>query len=260
MKSKSDAKRGARRQSRILFSTILAGPGENGGLTTLPSQLLGPIYVEDALIGPHQLPSSLLVSLMRIVLQGPGNDGYRAFLCQSLAENFYPRPVDRRRWPAVRRAAEERARERRTTVERQLVEATAAAIALIAPADVVSSPERTFEQAVRQRINELVTADLLGPDWRHCSGNRRAGEPRDSDRCDDAASTSPSPEDHVIESEHLREWVGRAKLSPREREVLSAVADGWTVEEWARSQGIKASGARTALMRARRKLKAAAAE
>ncbi len=255
MRSIDTTSPGARPPLRILYSLLPVGPDAEGRLVALPGQLLGPFYVEDRLIGPRRIPSSLLVTQMLVILQGPENDLFRMKLCRTVAREFFPHPVDARRRHAAYQAAAARARERGTTRERVIEDATTAAIALLTPSDVVSSPNRSFEQAVRQRVNELVTEDFLGPAWRHRLGTGRPGEPREVDLAEGAPLASANAEDLGIEGQAVTALLNRAKLSPGERTVMTAVLDGWKVAEWARAHGMSASAARTVLMRARRKLK-----
>jgi DNA-binding CsgD family transcriptional regulator len=255
--TKKKAARSAWRPSRMLYSLLPAGVTDDGPLTALPGEALGPAYVEDRLIGPNQWPSSLLVTNMRIALHGTGDDAFRGVLCRFIAREFFKRPVYPSRWPLVYQAAVERAMEQRTTPERVIEDATATAIALIDPWTVESSAERSFEQAVHHSVNDAVTEDFLGPHWRHTFGSGKYGEAREVEWPEDFEPGHPSEEDAILDRQFGAELIRKAGLTAGEREVLNAVLDGWSLEAWARERGLKPSGLRTLKMRACRKLRKA---
>ncbi|MGH7688844.1 MAG: RNA polymerase sigma factor [Gemmatimonadaceae bacterium] len=251
----------AHRPTRAIFTRIIAGLDENGDFGPLVSKFVGPIFVEDRLIGTYPVPSSGMVHEIQVLQQGPGNDGIRSGRGRYFAQDWFPRPVDPRRWPAVRPAALARARDEGKPLAEVMVDATVAALALINLEDAKTSPERSFEQEARRLINDLVTTDFLGPDWRHDLETDRADAPRETHWADVEDLGAAAVDDTVLAAEDRRALIARAKLSPQEQAVLTAVVDeGWSVAEWARTQGIAASGARTALMRARQKLRKASDE
>jgi Sigma-70, region 4 len=251
----------AHRPKWVMFTSIIAGLDENGNFAQLPNKFVGPFHVDDLLVGTHPLPSSGMVREIQVLQQGPGNDGIRSERGRYFAKDWFPRPVDPRRWSFVRPAALARAHEEGKLLAEVMIDATVAALALINVEDVKTSPERSFEREVRQLINDLVTEDFLGADWRHSLATARTGAPRETDWADVEDPGAAAVVDSVLAAEDLRALIARAKLSPREQALVTAVVvEGRTVAEWAREQGIEASGARTAMMRARRKLKKAAGE
>jgi hypothetical protein len=205
------------------------------------------VYYEDRLMGPNKLPASMLVGNMRAVLSDSGNQRGRTALCEYIATEFFPKPVHPRRWPAVLRAARERAEENGRTARAEVLTSTMQALALIRPSDVVSSPRNPFDRIVARHVNKVVTEDFLGLDWR-----------RRITRLDDRRLDSDEygfTESQALEAVYGCELLVKAKLTLTEAAVLTAVAEGKPVEEWAKERGIKGSGARTTLGKARRKIR-----
>lgn len=221
--------------------------GVSGGV---PSTVF---YVEDRPMGPNKRPGSLLVGNMRAVFSTTGNSKARMAMCELIATEFFPRPVFAARWPAVRDAAERRATENNTTPEQEVVNATIQAIGLILPSEIVTSPEMSFERVVAQLINNHVTEDFLGPDWRRRYGTKDVPA-REIPYSNTLNYPGESVEDDVLATQFGRELIARAKLSPNEASVLGATVAGYTAEEWATARGVEASGARTSLSRARKKI------
>ena len=221
--------------------------GVEGGLASEP------VYVEDRLVGREQWPSGLLLGNMRLIASRSAHDGSRTAMCRLVARQFFQRPIAAARWRFVEPVALDRAKKNGTTLRQEVAEATCQAIALIDLSEVHSSPADSFERIVSRRINDLVTEDFLGPEWRHRIGQGKR-LPREVDEADGAQATTQSDEERILNRQYGAGLIAKAMLSPREAEVLRAVAEGYRVEEWARSVGIKASGARTAYMRARRKI------
>lgn len=108
---------------------------------------------------------------------------YASDWLQPVIDDLIQRPIAPQRWRALRdsidAALRERAAARTTSTERELRQAARAAISLVLngltvparlldPDDPKSPAARDFVlTAVRAKVNNLVTDDLLGPEWRH---------------------------------------------------------------------------------------------
>lgn len=218
-------------------------------LGTVIADLAGmtaPCLVEDRLVGPRgrRFPSSLLVSLLARVRDPQSGTTFRNGFAYFLAEVFFPLPVHPSRFPRVRRAARERAAEHGSSVERELLDATASAVCqLDVPA---TSADRPFEREARRQVNELVTRDFLGDDWRR-SQRGSAPEVSDGDFC------SSGFEDRVLSRLYGQELTRRAGLSPAERAVVGAALAGYSHVEIASARGLSDSTVRNQFLSAMRK-------
>ena len=236
---------------RVMFSTSLLPLGG----------LRGPYYVEDVLVrvpvpswvdpsGWSALPSSSLVHSLGI--SRSKNSPVR--LCEvvvAFLSRLFPKPVAWKRWKFVRPEVRERAIGQWRDERELMAEAVAAALCIVEP---TSSPERSFEADLRQQLNEAVTGDFLGPDWRDkekCSGD--AGSLRCNVR---AASTTPEDDLLLALAKEERErFLDELTLvlSKGERKLLTAIRDGVPPRDWAKGEGLSDSTVDTMMYRIRGK-------
>jgi hypothetical protein len=122
---------------------------------------------------------------------------------------------------------------------------------------------------VRRRVNDLVTEDLLGPEWRRRPVEDRFGleqaltelfeTPLEGEIA--AQLEDPSATDAFCQvEEHLEieAMISRASLGPREAEIIAGLQSGERLTEIANRLRIKPGAATVAASRAKRKLQKAA--
>lgn len=134
----------------------------------------GPVFVEDKLLrvpvpdwvhssGFTTWPSSSLTHLLRFMRDPDLPEDAKNMVLEAF-EKAHPRPIAPQRWHLVLSAMlEQRGYVDMEELTTEVRTAARAAWCLVNPD---SSPERSFEANLRQQINETVTEDLLGPDWR----------------------------------------------------------------------------------------------
>jgi DNA-binding CsgD family transcriptional regulator len=210
------------------------------------------VYVGNRPAPTGRWPSSLLFFLLRIA-RNPNlpPEEREAWLVQIFVK-FFSCPIDPRRWPFVEPMIVERAREHGTTPFYEVAIATIAALGMIER--VTSSPDYPAESDIRRQVNEIVTADFLGSEWRRAATTNRAG-PAEIQSAEDVIDVTADFENRIVLRQYGEELISRAALRPRELEVLKAIAEDQTLAEWARSMGLHESTARTHLWHARKKLR-----
>ena len=259
----SDAKPG------YVYSFSLGHANEEGRFvaTPIPESELEkpPAFVENRRFGKREAPSSLMVTLMRSVMDPALPDVTREGALEILVDWFFPRPVYGARWRLVLKALRERAQLHGSTERDELRTAVESALAAIG--NVESSPDRPFERELRKRVDRAVCEDLLGPEWhRRIPKNRRRGplevplaeaaREEGSER-QAGANDRRDPADAVLARQFASELIEKARLTPAESEVLAAVVEGWEPAEWAEETGRQPSTVRSLLSRARKKLRKA---
>lgn len=211
------------------------------------------VLVEDRLVGPNQYPSSLMVGLLARVLDEKSDTRFRDLFVRFLAREFFPLPVHPTRFPRVQRAAAERAREHRTTASKEIIDATASALCQVEI--VKTTTQRPFEREARRQVNEIVTRDFLGPDWRR-SAARQPAKSAGAWRAHDLNSLDDGLEDQILSKVYGAELTARAGLSKTEALVVAAWATGYTLADIAAARGLRASTVRNQFMSAMRKYRA----
>lgn len=214
------------------------------------------VVVEDRLVGPkgRQYPSSLMVGLLARVLDEKSDSRFRDLLVLFLAREFFPLPVHPPRFPRVRRAAAERAREHRTTASNEIIDATASALCQL---EIVrTSTQRPFEREARRQVNEIVTTDFLGPHWRRSGARSRAKSSRAECRAHDMDSLDDGFEHQILSKLYGAELTARARLSKAEAVVVAASMSGYSHAEIAAARGLSSSTVRNQFRSAMRKYRA----
>jgi len=145
--------------------------------------------------------------------------------------SLYPNPIASQRWHEVEAELLERAEKNGRSVSAELVEAVKAAAAQVCP---TSSPERSVEANLRQELNESVTRDFLGPDWRKTK----------AESLDRLEGPGPSVEQQPALEEALLRNIDdtnfltelRSRLSPSERELMDVRRSGVDYRAWAKNE------------------------
>ena len=171
---------------------------------------------------------------------------------QWVAYCWFRNPIAPQRWsaigPAIRQEIQERAAANGTTPEMELRASVVQALFVAEgeqPVDFVSSAPR---QAFLRRLNNLVVEDLLGPDWRHRPLADIGG----------LEDILVEQADHAGEVEvalDLESMIARAHLGEKEAQIVRAIYEGEQPDEIAEKLGKKPGAVRTALSRARSKLR-----
>lgn len=151
---------------------------------------------------------------------------------------FMTRPISPQRW--ARRKVEiiaelhERAARNGSTPEEELYLAAAAAARIAQLEGRSETPRQSAEWVIwyRRRIQDLVTVDLLGPDWRE---RERYGDGRPSA----VSADEPDPLRELEASSELERLL--EQVTDAEREYLELwfdlIADGWDRKEARREAG-----------------------
>lgn len=216
-----------------------------------------PVVVEDRLVGPsgQELPSSMMVGLLARVLDHREDVRFRNAFVFFLAQHFFPMPVHPTRWLRVRRAASERASECGTSASKELVKSTASALCQIEI--VTTTIDDPFERKARRQVNELVTRDFLGDDWRRtksrCSG--KSSRARVLSLLSEENATGL--EERILNKLHGEELTRRAGLTSSEALVVAAhIYYGYSLAAIAAAKGVQASTVRNQFSTAMRKYRA----
>ena len=216
----------------------------------LPTSELGPVRPYRR----HVIAAALWVSDLRWMLRTVEYGERARGLLHDFQRRYFTRPVHAARGKFITRAIRERARERGKTPAAVREDAifNNLRLALVVSGDPL--PE-TFSK-LRQRLNELVTRDFLGEDWRHRHEHSVPASMLAESR---ATAWGHSPESEAELAGELwlkQELPGRARLSSLEAEFYAARLEGVSAAAWARSRGLAASTARNLAVRVRRKLRA----
>ncbi len=220
----------------------------------------GPVFVEDKLLrvpvpdwvhpsGFTTLPSSSLTHLLRFIRDPDLPENAKNMVLKVL-DKAHPRPIAPQRWSLVLSAILERhGYVDREELMTELRDAARAAWCLV---NSDSSPDRPFEANVRQQINETVTEDLLGPSWRReptiAEATDAGGQPHTGADPEEAFLERIDPEAREAFFATLAE-----KLSPRERELLTAIREGVEPRTWGRQNGVVDSTVDVMMHRIRQK-------
>jgi DNA-binding CsgD family transcriptional regulator len=193
--------------------------------------------------------------VLALLPNAPASETERIVAAERLAEHFR-RPVHRARWRRVQAAL------------RQLVELHAVAEAgpattegselgrlvrtrlfeaVTAVATLPVTAKREIAKGIQAELNRLVTQDLLGPGW------RRMGRELPVEAFEEQEQLEQRPVDQAELRLTAAAAVARARLTPRESEVLGLRLVEYTFPEIGMALGISAKTAHTLWIRAKRK-------
>jgi DNA-binding CsgD family transcriptional regulator len=173
---------------------------------------------------------------------------------QWIAYSWFKKPIAPQRWravgPAVKRELTSRAKTNGTSPRIELQTCVAQAL-FLAGHEPVDFAEPGPRQAFLRRLNDIVVEDLVGPDWRELHHPKVDIGALESVLA--AQIDLPGEVEAMLELEAL---IAKSQLGPREAEVLSKACEGKKPAQIAMELGVTPSSVRTALSRARGKLRA----
>ncbi len=170
---------------------------------------------------------------------------------QRLVQSHFKRPIAPQRWyPYQERfiaALQDEADRHDRSMEEELRDRVLASLFIAAQEIGPLSPRRGVKK-VRQELNDLVTTDLLGDDWR-----------KDRKVSLDTAIEIPEELTNLDQGEleaglRIAAFTNAAGLSERDAELVAARCQGETLAEAARRLGIPEGTARQAYRRAKEKM------
>lgn len=178
-------------------------------------------------------------------------DSEKLMAAQWIAHCWFKKPIAPQRWqaigPAIRRALRKRAKANGRNPQTELKASVGHAIYL-ASEEAVDLTELGPRKVFRKRLNNLVAEDLLGPGWR----DRPYVEIGELEEVLVAQVHFPGEVEAALE---LESRIAKAGLSQMEGEILKKIYQGEMPDDIAAHLGKKPGAIRTALSRARSKLR-----
>jgi hypothetical protein len=195
-----------------------------------------------------QIHSDPLIGNMLRIADSRASERSRLRAARALAK-LTEAGIASQRWPFVKSDLKMMARQhgRPTKKERALLITSAIFNALDAAGDLSITDKEAISEAIQRRVNDLLTQDILGPEWRRKSKS----EPLTGEEEGPDLSTLREVETRL----DVSGLIHKAHLSDREAELMGLLRKDEDISEAARTMGIEDSTARNLKSTALKKIR-----